>query len=382
LTDDQELKLRVYDRGCALKSLDIFAAQIPSFKRLILIGNESAIPEPAMQLSIHYDIESGPASFWISRSGSAPAPVHVLRGGTACLDRQTPACAGVQHFDLTAMGTTGIRLKGSGPLEAIPSVYWDELRPPNPIEFETFGEHTRRLQNLPRLLDDLFTSAGEKLMGLQPVMPGIMAKLRFINSCTRDAPNLVGLANESQTLLSRLELPKGFPTPASSKPFDDCFFVPENVPRTLGLAMDVPMNNLLNITLRLESQNEMQSLRALIRQQGGALMTSIGLSVGSTISKERLDQEAEHAAQTTETVIDKMDDLRKYKSELESANTSFENGLNALRERQQKKLVWDILKGVAEVGISVGIAIYTGGAGAPLTVGAVNKVLQGVSLFF
>ncbi|KAK3934441.1 hypothetical protein QBC46DRAFT_359019 [Diplogelasinospora grovesii] len=359
LTDDQELKVRVYDRGCTLRSLHIFAAQLPSLKRLVLVGNESADPQAAVQLSLYYETESGPANFWINRTGCAPAAVH--------------------HFDLTATGGAGgIRLHGSGPLEAIPSVCWDELRPPRPAEFETFGEDTRRLQNLPRLLNGLFTSAGEELMGPQPNIPSIMAKLRFINLCAREAPNLVGLVNESQTLLSRLELPKGFPTlPAiGGKPFDDCFFVPEKVPRTLESVMDVPMNNLLAISRRLESEKEMQGLRALIREQGGALMTSIGLSVGSTISKARLDDEAEQAAHTTETVMDKMDDLRKYKRDLDSAKASFDKGLNEFKERMEKKLVWDILKAVFEIGASVGIAIYTGGAGAPLTVGAVNKVLK------
>ncbi|KAK3365585.1 hypothetical protein B0T24DRAFT_669810 [Lasiosphaeria ovina] len=376
LSGDQELKLLVSDRGCALKTLDIFAAQLPSFKRLVLVGSKDPV-----EFRLYYDVESGPASFWLARSGDAPLSVHVLREESGCFDRETPPCAGVQHFDLTAEDGAGIRWQGSNPLESIPSVCWDELRPPRLVEFETFGEHIRRLQNLPRLLDDLFNAAGEELMGQRPKTTDIMAKLRMVILCARAAPNLTGLVAEAQTLLTRLGLPAGFPALASGKkPFDDCFFVPDKVPRTLESVMDVPMNNLLAISRRLESKTEMQSLRALIREQGNGLMASIRSAVGSTIPEARLDSEARHAADTTETVMDKMDDLRRYRRELETAKAAFDQGLQEFQKKQDDKLEWEIVKAVAEVGISVGIVVYTGGAGAPLTVGAVNKVLSKASV--
>ncbi|KAK3381371.1 hypothetical protein B0H63DRAFT_450717 [Podospora didyma] len=280
-------------------------------------------------LLFYWDVESGPASFWVNHNGHYAA--HILRGESACLDREALTYADkqhhIQHLDVTATGVAaGIRRTANGsPVECLPSVYWDEPRPARPAEFELFGEHARRLLNLPRLLDDLFTSAGEELMGHQPDLSSIVAKLRFITLCAREAPNLVGLVNEAH----------------GGKAFDDCFFVPDKVPATLESVMDVPMN--------------------------------------IPLASSPLDDEAEQATHTTETVMDKMDDLRKYKADMGSTKDAFEQGLVAFKEKLEKKLVFDMLKAVVEVGVSVGIAIYTGGAGAPLTVGAVNKLLQGTA---
>ncbi|KAL2065807.1 hypothetical protein VTL71DRAFT_3477 [Oculimacula yallundae] len=369
VTENQTLSLRVRDRGCNLKSLHIFTAQLPSFQNLVLTGDPS---DYATQLFLYYDVESGPESFWVHDSGNLPSLTHVVRGENACLNRDT--CR--RHLDIAAAGVAGVQLLKFFTLETVTSVPWSELRPLRPSEFETFGEDVRQLQNLPILLDDLFTSAGEELMAPQPSILSISSKLRFIIACAHEAPNKVGLVTEAYTLLSRLRLPDGFSELTTGKPFDDCFFVPDKVPRTLESVMDVSMNRMLAESRKIESQKEMQSLRELIRLQGGELMKTVGLSLGTTMSKARLDDEALEAAQTAETVIDKMDDLRIYQKEMDSAKLNFEKGLEAYKERQQKKLVWDIIKSVGEVVVSVGIAVYTGGAGAPLTVGAVNGLLK------
>jgi hypothetical protein len=46
----------------------------------------------------------------------------------------------------------------------IRSINSEELRPPPPFEYAIFGPDACRLQNLPRLLDQLFTSASGELM--------------------------------------------------------------------------------------------------------------------------------------------------------------------------------------------------------------------------
>ncbi|KAI9799597.1 MAG: hypothetical protein M1833_003912 [Piccolia ochrophora] len=379
LTAAGELELLLHQGGCKLRSLHIFAAELQPFSRLAVVGTER---QASVQLYLYYEVESGPESFWVNSSDSSLAPIHVLRSQDACLDRDAPPCAGAQHFDLAATGAAGFRMQVSGAngvvsaIEPIHSVHLDELRPLRPSEFEAFGADARRLQNLPRLLDDLFSSAGAELMGLRPDISRVVTKLRFIERCARAAPNLVGLVTESETLFGRLELPKRFPKPAGTLP-NDWFFVPETVPHALADAMHPEITNLINANRSLESHEEMQKLRALIRETSGAIIGTISASVASEVPQARLDATRDQAASRTVAVIDKMDDLRKYQRELEDAQNAFQTGINKYKATMKKKFLQSLGKVLFEVGATVGFAIYTGGAGAPLTVGALNKVLQG-----
>jgi hypothetical protein len=380
-----ELELRVHDQGCALRTLDIFAAELPSFSRLVLVGTGR---QPSIQLRLFFETNFGPSSFWINRPDQTP--IHVLRGQAACLERDVaPSCApGALHFDLSASAPAGFLLSAAGStgvvasIDPILSVPWDELRPLRATEFTVLGGDAARLWNLPRLLDSLFAGAGEEVMRAQPSIPRVMAKLRFIKRLARDAPNYVDLVSEAELLYSRLELPKGVPAGLNqgSAESEDWFFVPEQAPQTLAAGMDGRMVTLLAAAGRLESKEEMQSLRGLITDTSGKLMQSVQLTIGSSIQQAALDDAVDKAAASTVSVTAKMDDLRRYEKELGQAKSDFEKGIEEYKQRVKAKLWMEIIKCIGEVGAAVGVAIYTGGAGAPLTVGAVNKLLAGVSI--
>lgn len=203
--DHKELILKVRSGHCSLRSLHIFAAELPWFQAISLRGNSE------IEFALYHDVQSGPAAFWIKREPSAHPAVHVLQNEMACLDRDSPEvesrCDGVPHLVLDA--SAGFRIHGSQPPQLIPSVHPDEISAASAAEMTMFGDRARRLHNLPRLLDNLFTSAGEELMGPQPSIPSITAKLRFITRCARHATLLAGLVSESEKLLNRLELPPG-----------------------------------------------------------------------------------------------------------------------------------------------------------------------------
>ncbi|KAK4177161.1 hypothetical protein QBC36DRAFT_372384 [Triangularia setosa] len=289
---------------------------------------------------------------------------HLLQHEADYLNRESSECVETKHF---VFGTgAGIRSESSKSLHIVPSVHWDEISLATPAEFHMFGEHAPRLHSLPRLLDNLFVSAGEKLMGPGLNISRINAKLRFITRCAGSAPHLAELVAESQKLLDRLELPKTFHE--NEKPFDDYFFVPQH-------PMADFVQGLKDLNTRLERKEDMAQLRKLIRDPGKDLMDSIGISIGTAVTEVHLDHEAEHAADATETVKQKVDDLHHYKQEMEDAKSAFDKGITSFKRELEQKRILNILTSVVQVGASVGAAIYTGDADTPLTIGTINQFL-------
>jgi hypothetical protein len=60
---------------------------------------------------------------------------------------------------------------------------------------------------------------------------------------------------------------------------------------------------------------------------------------------------------------------------LEDATKHFTEAIENYKRRMEEKFIWDLAFKLGEIVFTVGLAIYSGGATTPLTVGATNKVL-------
>lgn len=374
-----ELRLRLHNGGCALTSLHIFAAEVQGFTGLRLEGKNDQ--EAPFQLCLYFEVHSGPGNFWVNCYKSSGGLAHVLRSQAECLDLGSAPCTtSNEHFDLSATDAAGLCILVSWGLVdyigPIPHVYSEELRSARPSEFKAFGPDARRLLNLPRLLDSLFNSAGGELMGQKPNVARIIAKLRFIKRCAGGAPDFSGLIQETNTLLDRLELPRSFP----HSPEDELFFVPDLDPQALAKGMDATIMHLIDANRSLESTEGMRRIRTELGQESAAIMESVGATVGTAVTELQLDEQAKKAVAETVIASNKMDDLRKYERELKDAVKDFEDGMDKYKKKMATKMWTDLALGLGEIGFSIGVAICTGGAGAPLTIGAVNKVLKGVKI--
>lgn len=76
-----------------------------------------------------------------------------------------------------------------------------------------------------------------------------------------------------------------------------------------------------------------------------------------------------------------MDELRVRQTEVNAAAGKFKVWEQEYHEKKKKAAIFAVVTSVVEIGFSLGVAIYTGGAGLPLTVGAVNKAMKTVSTF-
>lgn len=386
-SDTLNLSARYY--GAKFELIQIYAVTIPSFKYLSV---KSCVDGP-LELLLYYDVQSGPESFWLNDAQDPPA-VHVLQEPQACLDRDVAPCRDSIHLDLSLSAVAGVRIRtavvgGVGRLQnasLIASVPPAELEPIELIEFKTFGAHAPRLRNLPRLLDSLFIGAGEDLMKEKPDINGILAKLRFIKSCANDSPHFVGLVEESEKLLRRLQLPRAFPaqvvvTTQDTRlvTSDDLFFVPGQTPEAFRDGTGPTVDLLAKKDQQYKAQSQMDKLYELTRASTDSLMRMVQISVAGAVSVEARGIAKRDAWSKTVTVAQKMKDLQRYDSDLAVARSNFQAGLEDYKKRMRQKLWIEIASGVGEIVFHVGVAIYTGGAAAPLLVGDVNKILKGVS---
>lgn len=391
-----------------IKTIDVFAAEVPPFAEILVTG--WSWPQKSINICLYYDVDSGPGSFWLNKKNN-PA-YHVYRDPESLFECNGDLCKDARHFDISSPQVTGIRIVAVSPdegylclikdVQAISAVFWEELRPLLPADFTIMGADRRRLQMLPRLLERLFDSAGGELMAPKPNVPRIMAKLRFINRCAGDAPNWAGLLAESNVLLGRLQLPRSFKlqkkdsgnqdenekslakdndlfyNPDTSHDYD-LFYVPNQQPRALKNEMEADIQRYINLNKRLESDEHMMTLKKLITTSTSNILVSVKETIGREITISMLEAAQDEAISKTADVQMKKLYLSGYERSMTDASTRFKEGMEVFQEEQDKKFWLEIGKNVAILGLSVGAAIYSGGAAAPLTVGALNQVLNGVS---
>jgi hypothetical protein len=138
-----------------------------------------------------------------------------------------------------------------------------------------------------------------------------MAKLRFIQRCARTALQFASLITETETLLERLQLSRAFPTSGGGLEFNgyDWCCVSERVPQAHATGMDATIQNLIEANSKIESQDAIYKLRALIREIGSAVIKSIGATIGTVATQFELEDAVEDAVGKTLTAIEKMDDV-------------------------------------------------------------------------
>lgn len=205
-----ELRIPTYaGPGCTLRSLTIYTAHLdPAISKIILsVGGQNTF-----RFNLYYEALSGPTDLRIAGHGDQVG-WHILKAGDACVD-PTEECRKASHLAMLDNSAIGICIQISPEAGKITSVVptksvpWQELRPLRKEDFAAFGEHAPRVQNLPRLLESLFESAGVALMGLQPNIAGILAKLRFIKRCAANASNFADLVTQTDEMQARLQYPK------------------------------------------------------------------------------------------------------------------------------------------------------------------------------
>lgn len=118
-----------------------------------------------------------------------------------------------------------------------------------------------------------------------------------------------------------------------------------------------------------------------LRQVGGDLLKSVGSTIGSNVDEIQLEHAIQEAVAKTSSANHKMDELRVRQTEVNAAAGKFKVWEQEYHEKKKKAAIFAVVTSVVEIGFSLGVAIYTGGAGLPLTVGAVNKAMKTVSTF-
>jgi hypothetical protein len=73
--------------------------------------------------------------------------------------------------------------------------------------------------------------------------------------------------------------------------------------------MDATIQNLIEANRKIESQDAMYKLRALMREIGSAVIKSIGATIGTVATQFELEDAVEDAVGKTLTAIEKMDDV-------------------------------------------------------------------------
>lgn len=225
--------------------------------------------------------------------------------------------------------------------------------------------------NLVRLLESLFASAGATLMQREPNIEAIISQLRFIIRCTKGSPEQTVMAVDAEALLNRLDLPRSYSGAALE--VSDRFFVPDKDPDEYIEDLRQQVQDFETLDEQIQRRDKDTELYKLVQQGSGQILEGLGLTIRSfDDNSHHLDE----AVVATRDAENKQADLKKYAADAEAAAKDFQNGMEAYKKQKRNQMIWDITKGVCQYAFSVGLAVYTGGAAAPLTVGAVNNLLK------
>lgn len=363
--------------GLDFQSVQIFAAELNTFNSLRFKTKTHC------DVFLFYDTYHGPDSFYVDSAGQR---LHVIID-----DRFVECPPNCTHVAWSSQKAPGIKFvladqsdsTMNNPVKVEPQSMFNpaELRKLTLLEYKTFGPRARLLRNLPPLLEKLFNSACVDLMGEKPNIQSVATRLRYVKRMLSADPAYVSFAEQAEKLLNRLRLPREIPQSSSqTKTVElDWYFTPVNRPEALKDSMKPTMDSLQSAQSEFNADVRTGNIIKTLLDTSKSILEAVKTSVGIVVTDVEIDHAVHHAANSSAHVNDAMAQLVLYEHELKIANEAFEAGMKAYQKAKQKQAYLSVAGSVFEVIASVGIAMYTGGAGLPLTVAKANQAISGVS---
>ncbi|KAJ5642141.1 hypothetical protein N7490_006141 [Penicillium lividum] len=256
------------------------------------------------------------------------------------------------------------------PLRIVPQV---ELEEPSLADIQAFGKDMRKTSNLFGLLYQILRSVTMTIFTGQGI-DTMISKLRFIIQCTHSSPSHGRFTANAQKLLERLQCSISYPAISSSK--DTRYYIPQLRLRECINVLQVGVKGAVEIQKQLDTLAKELAKEDDLHKGFSTILEQMGTNIAVFIESAKDTEKAQTAIENWETQKQAM---LSANDNLKIARDTFNGGIKKYNQEKQKELKEEMLKISGELIVSVVTAIATCGAGAPLTVGNLEKAQKAIA---